>query len=396
MIIEDRTGMETDWKCGMARYWLTEWRAAGEEDAPVGGIVPVQEVWELELGAAFADAIAPILTGRLQPGEAVAMVTPTFRKVWGQEKADLLAGLIWGAALYVIPRLKQTFEFLQVENEVFYTTNKEVLYMVRPDVVMRRLSDQTVWVPDWKTTKWKDVRFLLKWPFAIQMHLQAAAVKQTHPEWDVQGSLVLGAYKGWLDEIRGGISSPFTYFYHNGGIGDREEWAASYVRGWNRIPAHEYFLSSLDNGIEGWVRHMAKKFPIVLEEQFPISQPILLNEVLLRTVMTERTARLNRIQAWRRLSGEARQRCLPLFFEHRTSNCVGCGYLHACWTPAVTQDPCGTGLYVPRVPNHELERQLKEDYDARIIRAKLVRTDEADGGEPASQAGGGSTGSEAV
>jgi hypothetical protein len=375
MLIEDRSSMEADWRCGMERYWLTEYREPGRSQSAVGGLVPVKSVYDLELGSAFADGIAAMAAHENELCHAgdlllrvyrdtAEMIAQPFEANWGKEKASLLRGLLFGAATHILPRLRQDYDLLKIEGETFLTFHGpqgrgELLFMVRPDLVFRRRSDGTVWVPDWKTSSWKDVEWLLKWPWAIQLHLQAAAVRQTDPHLDVQGSIILGAYKGFRrdpaspDAGPGEVSSPFTYIYNNGGVGTLE-WSPKWLRGWNKVPAWEY----PNDGIYGWVLHMRRQWPSVLSEQFPTSQPIMLNEEMVATVGAERISRMKRIAAFRRLSPDGREKMRSYFFDHRTLNCARCPYQPACWSPTIGLNPLGSGLFVPRVPNHELERTI--------------------------------------
>lgn len=346
--------MEADWRCQRERYWLTEYT---DPQQPLRrGIVPVKDAFDLQFGSAFADGIATLTTSSLPVKEVINVVAASILTNYGQESYNLLVGLLYGATIHVLPRIMREYDVLGVESEQYYTWKGRHMFMSRPDLVLRRRADNTVWVPDWKTTKWKDPEWLLQWQYAIQLHLQAAAVQQTNPSWDVQGSIVFGAYKGYLDEYRHERKSPYTYIFHNtpGLQGLAKTYTPKYVAGWPRISASMY----PDGGLYKWVERMALDYPAVLAEQYPTSQPIMLNTAMVEQVADERMYRNALIHTWR-----DHRESIPMAqaFPHTTSACKRCNYKEACWAPGITQDPLASGLYVPRTPNHELERRALDE-----------------------------------
>lgn len=350
MLYEDRSSMEADWRCGMERYWLTEYRPAGEEGEKVGGIVPTTAAFDLALGSAFADGVAALTQAELSDADCIHMAS-TGMMNWGRSSLNLLQGMLWGAALHSIPRIMQEYDFVAAEPEHhYYWPNRQapqIVIMTRPDLVLVRKSDQTGWVPDWKTTSYKDEKWLLQWPMAIQMHIQAAAVKQARPDLNIQGAIVLGAYKGYVNDYAGERMSPFIFAYTTM-LNGKRAWSPKFVRGWDRVSVDEY-----PGGIAAWVAFMKTTYPVVLGEQFPVSQPIFLRQDMLDLVMGERVARLARFADWR---AAGRTMPAPSIFDHRTSGCVRCGYRAACWNAPTTADPLAHGLYVRRLPNHAMER----------------------------------------
>lgn len=348
---EDRSSMEADWRCGTERYWLTEYRPDGEQAAKVGGIVPAASVWDLELGAAFADGVAALVQVHQPASETALMVSTGLQAKWGVHTVNLLQGLIMGAALHVLPRLVNDYDIIAAEPEHHYRwpddTDPRMIMMTRPDLVLTRRSDHTGWVPDWKTTSWKDEKWLLAWEMAIQMHIQAAAVQQARPGLNIQGGMVLGAYKGYVNDFTGERMSPFIWAY-TATEGQKRLWSPKYVRGWDRVSVSEY-----PGGPIAWVEYMRSQYPTILSEQFPVSHPIFIRHDMIDRVMAERVARLTRIQAWR---DGGRVMPAPDVFDHRTLHCARCPYKTACWNPPTTLTPLAHGLYVRRVPNHAIER----------------------------------------
>jgi hypothetical protein len=351
MLITDRSSIEADWRCSMERYWLTEWRQQGHESDPVGGIVPVHSVFDLALGARFADGVALLTQGDTDPIEAIEVVAMGFEEQWGWQQAALLRGLLYGSHLHILPRLRIDYDILGVEQEVFYSYKDELLIQVKPDITLKRKSDGTYWTPDWKTTSWKDIEWLLQWPFAIQMQLQPAAVRQTLG-LDVQGSIVFGAYKGYRDDESGReeLRSPFVWYYSNG-----DQFSPKWLRGWTRHPVTDY-----PGGIYAWVQQMKDQFPTILAEQYPISQPIPLRQDMLDQFCEERLYRERAIALWS--ASQATSHPIPraATFEHRTSRCKRCPYKEACWSPTIGRNPLESGLYVERTPHHALLRMIKQ------------------------------------
>jgi hypothetical protein len=98
---------------------------------------------------------------------------------------------------------------------------------------------------------------------------------------------------------------------------------------------------------------------------FPLSQPIFLNDTLLKQCVIQVMKREEEIQDWRagKLSlietfPGSFERCRPIGMGRQ------CPYLEACWNSSVGADPLGSGLYARRKPHHELELiNLEDDHD---------------------------------
>jgi hypothetical protein len=329
----------------MERYWMTE------APTPKGawGLVRVEEARELRFGSAYAKGTELLaLPNDRTPASLIGEIVLTYAKDEVDPRwTQILTGLLWGYSTYLLPLLRQDYDIIGVEPEVpllWPPSQPEMVWATRPDVVLRRRADATVWVPDNKTTKWKDARWLEKWPWAIQLHMQALAVKQQHPDLDVQGSLVLGAYKGY--ERESDWYTPFLIGYRTVTDGI-PSYSARYVRGWEKFNPTRYF------SMEDWVRMMPLD---VLQENFPTSKPIFLREDVCQIVLEERLRREKQIAEWRLSSPEERLAARSTVFSHSTSSCNMCSYKEACWNPTVERDPCASGLFVPRTPNHTLEK----------------------------------------
>lgn len=349
MIITDRTRIELDWKCPRMRMWRTE---GATHPAKAGwGIVSVQEATALAVGSAYA----------LGAERLSRVGSPLHASIIKQVLADsklerpyfsLVAGALWGYSIYALPRIQEEYDILSIEPELSTVWPRpplaaEMMVMTRPDMVLRRRTDGTVWVPDHKTTKWKDQRWLAKWPYALQLHIQALAVKDAHPEMDVQGSLVFGVYKGYEKPlpppaVGGTIYSPLCGAYRS----SRGEYSTRYISGW------DYCTFNGVDYIEKWVRELPSE---VLEGQYLISAPIFLREDMAFSCLAETLEREKVIKAWR-------EGLVPtaVAFPHHTTWCAECEYQQACWIPSVQSDPLRSGFYKAREPHHSLEAVAKE------------------------------------
>ena len=116
-------------------------------------------------------------------------------------------------------------------------------------------------------------------------------------------------------------------------------------------PVWEY-----DGGILEWVSKLGKE---VADTQFAFSPPIFLNERLLDDLVRARTRREQLISIVR--SGcQTNPDLRAIHFEPRFSECspaIGspCAYLAACHNETINRDPIRSGLFVKRIPHHDVE-----------------------------------------
>lgn len=341
-MVTDRTSIETDWLCGM-RYWWYKFEGGG-------GIVPAKEATELLEGRDthldLADYAAGVpldkLLADIEEKVKAAADVPTLELLY-RRMGWLIAWDRW-----VEPRLKAQFpRNLMLEKEL--VLDRDPLWIATtPDRVVESDSGLIV-VDDYKTARslygWAE-----KWPYAIQCHIQLKAVEEELGRKVAYGRM-RAIYKG---EYRDGrLAHPYVWGWkdHVGA------WTPEYRTGLTRVPVWEY-----PGGIREWVVKCGEEIGTA---QFPLSQPIFLNDRLLEDMLIARTNRERQIRL-----GLDKARSDPefrkLLFEQRFGQCrhskrYPCPYLLACHNAAVNQDPLAGGEFVKRTPHHELEMIELED-----------------------------------
>jgi hypothetical protein len=341
ILLTDRTTSETDWKCGMKRWWYKE--EAGT------GIVPVAEAPWFEVGRQIHDDFARLRTGveyNLLVSEILTGLGDTHDQLV-LEPAYRRMGWIIAYALYRLDREAEEGEDIAIESEI--VLDRDPLWVVcTPDRLYRRYLDNRIIYRELKSCKYANYGWVNYWPRAVQLHVGLAAARE---EYDVEiaHGEVMGLVKG--EERDGRLMHPYVWSWWH----DKEGWVplgqGAGKRDLTPRPVWEY-----DGGIVEWVKKLG---PDVANAQFPFSAPIFLDDRLLKDYIQARTFREKEVRFFKdraQVDRELRAR----HFEPRFSECspmIGapCPYLAACHNAEVNRDPLGSGLYTRRTPHHEIE-----------------------------------------
>src|SRR5205814_10201562 len=140
-----------------------------------------------------------------------------------------------------------------------------MIFMSKPDLVLRHKESGELWYVEYKTTSSKQDKWVNQWGTAVQLHSSIRAIEAALSE-KVVGVIVQGLYKGY--EAYGKQSSPFCYAYRRQGNPPftKTETRYEYAPGFKRSPVWQ-----LDGGVRAWVESMPEE---VLTNQFPQSPPI--------------------------------------------------------------------------------------------------------------------------
>jgi hypothetical protein len=290
-----------------------------------------------------------------------------------------------------------------------------VVWMSRPDLLVRRRSDGALFIINLKTTKKADERWVSQWPLDMQTLSEVVAVearlnsvmsghhqgrllelapdvcgasgpttstgsiplvtKTTHESVKLSGVIILGLLKGEQLQYPAGSgnwyhNSPLIWAWHNesGKAHPRGEWSARYEwsddegnhrlgKGWVK---REIWLH-YPEGVRGWVRHLLETDPALLEEQVVTLPPILRSEQQIQAwkstvVYQERQIRHNRVVVENPPANWG-NRWIDETFPMSTSsgNCLWpgkCSYFGICHE---NMSPDDDTLYQIRVPNHPQE-----------------------------------------
>jgi hypothetical protein len=383
--------------CLRKRYWQYEYLGKGVEPIRKG-----KSEFPLLTGTGVHEIIEQVLVGT-EIDEAVTRAIYQYREdvrpscdpqdermtyLVGEQWALTEAiGRAWHATKY--ESFIQTYEVLDIEREESVELAPGLVWMSRPDLLVRRRSDGALFIVNLKTTKKADERWVSQWPLDMQTLSEVVAVEgrlnsmKTPEESDIKlsGVIILGLLKG--EQLQYPPSSgnwyhnsPLIWAWHNesGKVHPRGEWSARYEwaddegnhrlgKGWVK---REIWLH-YPEGVKGWVRHLLETDPALLEEQVVQLPPILRSDQQIQSwkstvVYQEQQIRRNRVaiecvSTTEPLMSEIKQTYLDETFPMSTGsgNCVWpsrCNMYPVCHE---NMSPDDDTLYQIRVPNHPQE-----------------------------------------
>lgn len=343
IFLTDRTSIETDWACGMRRWWRNEFGGTG--------IVPATAASALTEGADLHEWLARVAVTS-DPREIVRALPPA--PVGDQVALEVwcrLVGWVTAFALFVEPRLREDYDTVQVEGELVYQADP-LWIACTPDRVLRRKrapeAGKLVYLEYKSTGAFNTASWCEYWPHAVQLHTGLAALAQEHGPDAIAWAQVQGFTKGTWRE--GKLRHPYTYAYTNG-----SDWTAAWTRGWDLASVSEY-----PGGPAAWAEHLGAG---MAAEVLPLTRAVFLDERIVARVVAERTERERLVAAVRDQAAtdpDFRARVFPMNLAAcRPMIGAPCAYQACCWNASVEADPLASGAFVPRVPHHDIEGVVK-------------------------------------
>ena len=337
----DHSRTALDDTCPKARYW-------GYEHAGLG-ITGVEPNEDLAFGLAVAQAVEGMRKGQMAP------------IVHSDDRSVLLNGLLTAYQTRIWPQWLTEFELIGAEIECAIPLAPDLTYMARPDAVIRRKADQTVWVLSDKTTSQNPENFVRQWDKAAQNHAECVAVEQTLG-LSVSGFYTQGWYKGY--QKAGTIYSPLAYAWCKEGQPGlvKDQWQPEYKYGWTRRR-----ISEFEGGVAAWVQRLSTA---VIQQQFPVAGPIGLRRDLVKTYLRQVAHREHLLM----LAEAPIAELYPQRFQHCDEFSKfrrPCEFKSCCWVPFVGRDPIASGMYAVRRPHHVIEledhaRRLQQSTDPQL------------------------------
>lgn len=267
-----------------------------------------------------------------------------------EEQVCLLEGMLRGWARLVLPRILAEYDVVRVEGEVIYDFLGCRLG-AKPDVLLRRRGDGTLWYVEWKTTSTLTPEYFQSWTKAVQLHAGALGVSRSLGE-DIAGAIVFALYKGFWSKQRGRQESIFCHGYGaRGAAPENVELEYTYRAGLIKYPI-------LD--VKKWVEEMPLD---VLEAQFGDTGPVFLDERLCESWLRQTSLREAEIDRALDLlygdnpTGDHDQEVLDRYFPQNFDECTPtwgskCDFCDFCHVKAVGERPLESGIYVLREPHH--------------------------------------------
>lgn len=362
----DRSRTTTDWTCPRKRFYNYDFNGRG--------IVKDELALELFLGIAAHDAIASIALDHQLGSVNIDVIATTIQKQvfealsagedsfeanqFAVEQAALMEGLIRGYYRHVWPRLLRQYpNIIAVEQETLFSISDRLKFMCKADLLLGDTEGESHYI-EFKTTSSKSDPWINQWNTAVQLHSTVKAIEQTLGQAPLDVT-VIGLYKGFVSY--GKQNSPLIYCYMKGGNPpfSKGEIRYEYAAGFKRTP-----VWTLPGGVKKWVEEMPEN---ILNDQFPMTPPIFVNDDLVKDFFDQRETREKEIElALGLMDGAEPDETKPIMnvaFPQRFDQCDPgfgqkrrpCDFKILCH--GHVEDPLSQG-YKYRVPHHlpELEQ----------------------------------------
>lgn len=342
----DRSRVELDWTCPRARFWSTEFEGRG--------IAPQDSRTELIFGSTLHGAFATVLSGAMADPALLAASIRTELLTVDSNLALIGEGLFWAFLRYFHPWLMQQYEVVSLEKEVTLHLGESIYLMVKPDCILRRKADRTLWYVEWKTTGFNNEKWINSWRSAIQLHAGCVAIERELGE-ELAGSMVVGLYKGY--KSNGTLYSPLVAAYYKAGVPGviPDQWRLEWTKGWERTSLQFY-----PGGMQAWVKQLALE---KVRELFPTTPAIPVNREMVESFVQQQFYRERQILEYAN-GNWALDEVFPQHFRSCTPAFGNaCPFRDACWCPTVGEDPLASGLYRRREPHHQMEIDQMEGGD---------------------------------
>lgn len=359
VIVVSDSRSRTDKRCERERFYSTEFGGTG--------ISPKQGSTALELGVVVHDAIT---RGIVERWEAVDAAKYAEQMAVKECEENLITGtdafelpLLAGAMVYaflsrVWPEYLKEYDLVIVEDACTWTGPDGIVWYARPDIMLRRKKDDSLWYLELKTTSLDPERFCRIWGRKSQIHLGPRCVEATTGE-AVEGVIVQGIHKG--SKYKGSSRSKLVGGYCREAIGrvGKNVWKPEHSSGFTWRVATEY-----DGGITAWIDQLPRE---IVGEYFPVTPPITPDPEYLDSFVRQRTHRELQIQAWRdnmdtlMESGQPNEIIEATYIEEldkvfpqnneaceNEMNGIKCSFYEICWNRMVGRDPLASGLFKQR------------------------------------------------
>lgn len=373
MFLTDRSRAISFQTCPRSRWYAYHWGRTGLQPA---GVRP-----ELLTGSTVHLGLEYLLRG-LTPEEAVARATADWQRSLegrpvlegARDHLELAQALIYAWAYEGMPQLLDAYEVLAVEEEINVPLSDRVMWMARPDGVLRSRHDGGIYVLSFKTA-----------PQYSRRHQADNLV-------DMQGLSESWAVREKYGEAPRGVQ----YVYLLKGRNDASGLPASFLtRPWRNARGDLRWRYESIDPLTGQVARLGRQWTRSrISDQMPLFQwvemlrdwePDLDNLRPLETVIVQpapvwrRAAALTDWQAQiARQEDSLRYRldCLPLYgddahghglnlhFPQHLRSCAWpsrCPFVSICHEGASPEDLLAEGQMLARTPNHAFERETIEE-----------------------------------
>jgi hypothetical protein len=348
-----RSAADLDDKCARARFESTLRLGSGitlqgeSPDLAFGTVIHLgpQTIWSTN--------------GDFEASEAAIVSAPEFQTLTPAFQY-LARCLSWAYGMSTYARLKDHWEVIATEREVYYTVGKSssgrpIVCQAQPDLLLRhKLSGITLY-DEFKSTRLLTERYLNSWKHAVQLVVGALAVKETLGI-EIDQFRVSLFYKGEQGDDY--WRSPFTSAWFNEAEALYAAKRPTKFKGWERFDVHTSGFTP-----RKWVETLVQIDPMILSAQLP-TVDVPLDPEQVKSWQRQIAYREQDIADFVEEHDFGRvfpsQAALDRVFKQSFNACepamgAACPFLAVCKSPVVAQNPLRHG-YQTRVPHHQLEK----------------------------------------
>lgn len=398
-ILTDRSRITCGYRCPRERYWRYHHAGRGIEPvgvalAPETGIAVHEGIEAFIKGTALDDAVAfgaasyPVaqyLTANDACDSARAQEEIT-------EQLDLVEGLIRAWAAVAWPVMQRGYETLAVEREELAhfdaVSGDQLVLMVRPDWLVRRCSDGSIFIVNFKTVSDAGKSWREQWRYDMCTLSECLGVeerlsREAGSPVKLGGVIIQGLLKGRHQEYPQGSgryehNSPLIRCWYRQGeppMTENEYYPLTryeydcvdphLMGNGRRCPGGKHHRLSgvvkrlvrdvYPGGVEAWIQWLAGNDPDVLRSQIVELPPILRSDY---DIERWKAQTIPREVAYASAAEDNIEVNFPMASGDQCTNSFGrpCTMLDLCWGTA-SDDPIASGLYKWRTPNHKAERE---------------------------------------
>ncbi len=344
--------VEKDADCERARYYASEFGGTGLQPTTAGFDLIFGNVQHKHLNVFVQTGTIEFKTARTEVYNAA--VAAGLDATVARDYSLVAEGQLRGFVRYIWPLWVSEFEVVEAETMRRWEVRPGYIFRYKQDLLLRRRTTGVLVYPDYKTTSSNDPKWITSWQKSPQLHSSLYAMKQGYGI-DIDHALIVGLYKGYKDKWQGGIASPFAYGWVNREYALKPQYAYSrpkYYKGWEKFSTADEFTD-----LGQWIANMPEQ---ILQEQFPCSAPVFLNERIGEQYFAQQIMREEEIQQALELLNKSTNlteidAILNKHFRQNFSNCqpsfgYACEFLNICWLPSVAADPLGSGQFVRKEP----------------------------------------------
>lgn len=264
-----------------------------------------------------------------------------------EEGRALVEGLVRGWHLTCFEAFMEEYEVICVEKEIRALLAPNVTLQARADAVIRRRSDGSVWVLNWKTSS-SIGEWTSQWEDEVQAWTEALAMED-HLGQKVAGVIFEGLFKGVK---RDGLYTSPTIYGWSCHLPQGTLYSATYERfskekPWRKFPVWKEF----PGGVAGWINWMPED---VLSAQFVRSEPILKNDEVVQKWIRQVVRRETDIEHILEV-GDTQDKEDFFWQNFKKFNCKWCPFKPVCKMQITIDDAIKAGQFVPREDHHAVK-----------------------------------------